>query len=281
MRDETTLSDRARRQFEAPNPGPLFVADWERVLMIHYETDPTVLQPLVPFQLDLRDGRAYVSLVAFTQSGMRSYRGWRLFDRLVKPMATHEFLNLRTYVRVGREAGIYFLAEWLPNRLSVALGPRAYGLPYRFGHVRYDHDHPNGRLRGVVLPDKATGPFVYSAQVDPDTLFESSAAGSLTEFLMERYTAFTARGTTRRAFRVWHPTWPQAPVVASVHDDRLVADSGDWYRYAEPVGANYSPGVRNVWLGSPRRCPQRPTTGTRSRETCGARFRASRRLIKS
>lgn len=246
-------SHRAKRRLEYSNPGPLFVADWQRALMIHYETDPAALQPQVPFPLDLRDGRGYVSLVAFTQSRMRPYRGGGFFGRLLEPIATHEFLNLRTYVRVGFEPGIYFLAEWLPNRLAVALGPRIYGLPYRLGHVRYDHDHRSGQLRGVVVPTKAPGPLVYSARIDPDTRFAPSPTGSLTEFLMERYTAFTARGTARRVFRVWHPPWPQAEAIASVHDDGLLVESGAWYQYAVPVGANYSPGLSNVWLGPPRR----------------------------
>ena len=32
-----------------------------------------------------------------------------------------------------------FLAEWLPNRLSVLLGPATFGLPYRLGDIDYRH----------------------------------------------------------------------------------------------------------------------------------------------
>ncbi|MBI3881156.1 MAG: DUF2071 domain-containing protein [Verrucomicrobia bacterium] len=98
---------------------PLFVADWERALMLHLEVDADELQRAVPFPLDLRDGRAFVSLVAFTLRGMRPAFGGRLGAWLMKPIATHHFLNVRAYVRHRGEPGIFFLAEWLSNRLAV------------------------------------------------------------------------------------------------------------------------------------------------------------------
>jgi uncharacterized protein YqjF (DUF2071 family) len=132
-------------------PGePLLIADWERALMIHYEVDAEALQRMVPFELDLRDGRAFVSLVAFTMRGMRFFRGGALTAWLLRPIATHNFLNVRTYVRRGREDGIYFLAEWLNNKLSVMLGPGVFGLPYRLGRLKYEHDWNARALRGRV-----------------------------------------------------------------------------------------------------------------------------------
>src|SRR5258708_3228276 len=127
------LSDAARRRILGARGEPLFYADWLRAVFIHYEADPEALQREVPFELDLDDGRAYVSLVAFTMRDMRPRIGGRLAAWLLKPIATHEFLNVRTYVRHGGETGIYFLAEWLSNPLSVWLGPLTFGLPYRFG----------------------------------------------------------------------------------------------------------------------------------------------------
>ena len=77
---------------------PLFLADWLRVLMIHFEVDAEALQRDVPYTLDLRDGRAFVSVVAFTMANMRPRVGGQLAAWLFKPIATHDFLNVRTYV---------------------------------------------------------------------------------------------------------------------------------------------------------------------------------------
>src|SRR5215831_3753662 len=71
------------RRFE-----PLFLAAWDSVLMIHCEVDPEALQRSVPFELDLYDGRAFVTLVTFTLRGMRPRFGGRLTARLLQPIAT-------------------------------------------------------------------------------------------------------------------------------------------------------------------------------------------------
>jgi len=144
------LSEAGRLRLLSMRGEPLFIADWDRALMIHFEVDPEELQRAVPFELDLWEDRAYVSLVAFTMSGMRPRLGGRLLGWILRPIATHDFLNVRTYVRCGDETGIYFLAEWLANRLSVALGPRAFGLPYRYGKLNYRHESPSGLLEGRV-----------------------------------------------------------------------------------------------------------------------------------
>src|SRR5262245_34522440 len=69
---------------------PLFLANWDRALMIHYEVEPEALQRIVPFELDLYRGRAFLSLVAFTLQRMRPRFGGRLAELLFRPIATHD-----------------------------------------------------------------------------------------------------------------------------------------------------------------------------------------------
>jgi hypothetical protein len=242
----------ARQRLLSRRGEPLFLADWDRVLMIHFEVDADVLQREVTFELDLRDGRAFVSLVAFTMRGMRPRIGGRLAAWLFRPIATHDFLNVRTYVRHGGEAGIHFLAEWLSNRLAVKFGPRTFGLPYHFGHIAYEHRWKYGRLHGRVR-DAATGTaFAYRIESEFDvSAFALCEDGSLDEWLMERYTAFNCARGRRKFFRIWHPPWPQCRVEAEVGDDSLVGQRWRWFSGARLIGANFSPGVRDVWMGRP------------------------------
>jgi uncharacterized protein YqjF (DUF2071 family) len=183
--DTGLLSAVARHRLLANRGEPLLTADWDRALMIHYEVDPAALRPIVPFPLDLRDGRAYVTLLAFTLRDMKPRRGGKLTEWLFRPIATHGFLNVRTYVRVGNETG------------------------------------------------------------------------TLSEWLMERYTAFTANGRHRRFFRVWHPTWLHTASRITVSDDSLLRNRWPWFAKARLIGANFSPGVRNVWMGRPHRLPSK------------------------
>jgi len=231
----------------------MFIADWDRALMIHYEVDRVALQRIVPFELDLWNGQAFVTLVAFTLRGMRPRAGGRVAALLLKPIATHEFLNVRTYVRRGEEAGIYFLREWLSNRLSVMLGPSFFGLPYKLGRLEYKHLWESGRLTGCVM-DAASGGFSYCGVIDKREDPCESGPGTLTEWLMERYTAFTQRRGSPRFFRVWHEPWLQSPVEVKVTDQTLLESNWPLFRTASRAGANFCRGLHNVWMGRLQSC---------------------------
>jgi uncharacterized protein YqjF (DUF2071 family) len=261
-RVEASLSESARERLLSLPGEPLFIADWMRTLMIHYEVEPAALQRVVPFQLDLRDGRAFISAVAFTLSRMRPRFCSRISAWLLKPISTHHFLNVRTYVRVNGETGIYFLAEWLSNRLSVILGPLAFGLPYRFARIEYNHDWKLAASNASPLPFALTGrvadcgtgnAFAYHARLRTESKFRECEPGSLTEWLMERYTAFTKFGKIRRFFRVWHQPWLQAPASVRVTEQTLLDRNWPLFRNARIVGANFSPELTNIWMGWPHR----------------------------
>jgi len=235
LRPAPSPSALARRRFEE-GERPLFRTAWDRVFMLHYEVDPAALQPQVPFPLDLHDGRAYVSLVAFTLRDLRFFAGG-------PALSTHGFLNVRTYVEGN---GIYFLAEYLTNPFCVFLGPRLYGLPYRRSRLDYRHRPEEGILEGRV--EGGDGAFAYRGRISG-----GAATDSLDAFVLERYTAFTRRGRTDRLFHVWHEPWRVAEVEAEVLDGSLVASTGPWFAEATAVRAHYSRGFDEVWMGRPRR----------------------------
>jgi uncharacterized protein YqjF (DUF2071 family) len=229
---------------------PLFYANWDNILFIHYEIGPDELQRHIPYPLDLYRGRAFVSLVAFTMRGMRPRLGGTLGALLFKPIATHHFLNIRTYVRHKSEAGIYFMREWLSNRMAAWLGPWSFGLPYHFGKIEYRNDFEHKQCRGRV--EANDGSFRYCATLTNE--LGSSAPQSLDEFLLERYTAFTQSRSRRRFFRIWHKPWQQVAAKVEIVTDDLIRATESWWREADCVGANFSPGV-NVWMGWPHNIP--------------------------
>jgi|SRR6185312_1288370 len=268
------IGEAARRRLFSVWGEPLFVADWLRPVFIHYEVPAAELQRDLPFELDLREGKAYVSLVAFTMRGMRPFHGGRLAAWLCRPIAGNEYLNVRTYVRHRGEPGIYFLTEWMNNPFSVRLGPLTFGLPYRFGALNYRHWCEEGVLAGEAR--EKTSLFRYEATPvksgTSNTEHQTSnnervprrgrenggdfipcPAGSLDAFLLERYTAFTAHNGKRRFFRIWHPSWMQQAIRISVTDRSLLAGVWPWFSRATLVGGNYSPGARDVWMGRPHR----------------------------
>lgn len=231
---------------------PALIADWIGAVFIHFAISPDELQPHVPFTLDTRDGIACVSLVAFTQRRLRPTFGGRMAEVLSGPLAHHEFLNVRTYVRVGNERGIFFIAEWIPNRLAALIGPPLYGLPYRVGRLRYAHDLAAGRIRGNVA---ASGGHVTFEGRLAEPTFETAGDDTLDAFLVERYTAWTFRHGVARRFRIRHAPWEVAQAQVTLSENDLLDPlCGGLLRNREPIAAHASPGVFNVQIGPPQRC---------------------------
>jgi uncharacterized protein len=251
--DTNQPSARARERMLAQRGEPLFIAAWHDALMIHFEVDAATLQRDVPFELDLWNGRAFISLVAFTMLHMRPRVGGKLAALLFRPIATHHFLNVRTYVRHGGECGIHFMAEWLTNRLAVLLGPSTFGLPYHYGHIEYQRDLENGRILGRIADPNSRTALTFEARPTGATAFQPCAAGSLDEWLMERYIAFNSANRVRRFFRVWHPPWPQRSAESVLGENSLLTGNWPWFNKAQLVGANFSRGFETVWMGRPCR----------------------------
>jgi uncharacterized protein len=141
--------------------------------------------------------------------------------------------------------------------LSVAFGPLAFGLPYRFGRIEYSHNWKLtssnvSALTGRVEDRKTGNAFAYHATLT-ERQFRVCAPDSLTEWLMERYTAFTKFRTLRRFFRVWHQPWLQVSANVRVTEQSLLDTNWPLFRDARIVGANFSPELKDVWMGWPHR----------------------------
>ena len=135
-----------------------------------------------------------------------------------------------------------------PETAGHVVGPPLFGLPYQLGKIAYEHD-------GRILRGRVTGGgngFSYRAEGDVATPFTPCEAGSLDEFLLERYTAFTEWRGLRRKFRVQHEPWPQTRVRATIQDESLLRGHFAWWTEAQLVGANFSPGVSAVTIGIPQ-----------------------------
>lgn len=68
-------------------------ARWENLIMANYSIDAELLMPFLPkgVELDLYDGKAYVSLVGFI------FKRSRIFNIPIPLMGTFEEINLRFF----------------------------------------------------------------------------------------------------------------------------------------------------------------------------------------
>jgi uncharacterized protein len=219
---------------------PLFVGDWLSLGMVHLELPPNELQAGVPFELDLFDGNAIVSLVFFTMRDMRLARAPALVNKLFYPFREQRFLNVRTYVRHRGEPGIHFIAEWISNAVCVHLGPLLYSLPYRRGR----HEFADNTFCVTDHPTRTS----FACDFRFKEPFGLCERGSRDEFVFERYAAFNSHRWSAKSFHVSHAPWEQCRAEANIANVSLLRTHFPWFSRARIAGANYSPGVRDVLM---------------------------------
>lgn len=242
-----SIAAKARARMEAASWETLFLADWTEATFLHFEVDGKLLQHIVPFAIDRYEGRSFVTLVAFTMKRLRCRYGGRYTEWLTYPIASHRFLNLRAYVRGRDGAGIFFMHEWLDNRLSVRMGPFTFGLPYR--HASLEYLRSETAVRGEIRSPEASGAFFgrfsgTTSLAEPD---------GLDAFFLERYTAYTAAGRRPMFFRVWHHPWQfRALEIDALEIVNFLGElRQDWVKSMRFVSAVHSEGVEDVWMGRP------------------------------
>lgn len=227
--------------------GPLLKADWRDVLMIHFAINVNELQPYIPFPLDLFEGQAVITLVAFRMERLR-LETWPDAPRWLLEPGEHAFLNVRTYVRVNGERGIYFINEYVPKMLARLVGPATYGLPYRFARIDYQHDARNRRFYGRLGGRRGI-------EIDADYALapELTQPGTFEEFVLERYNAYTRQLGRGYRFRVEHPPWRMRRARLLHWDDDLLRANHAFWPRVRYLGAHFTTGFRDVEMGAPRR----------------------------
>ncbi len=250
-------SDAGKTRLLSIKGEPLVFAEWCRVLFLHYEIEPSVVNAQLPpsLGLELHQGKAIVSLVALTMRRFRANRVAPFWARLFAAVSEQRFFNLRTYVRHEDEPGAFFFWSWLSRPWGLPLPIRPLGLTCDFAGSEYHHEHEKGSLWGVVRGRARHGRFAYHGQIRPYQSFSPCIAGSLAEFALERFSGYFWHRGAGCVFRAWHDGWLQAPIEMEIEDDSLAVHAFPWLAQARFVEAQYAPGFDDVWIGRPHRLP--------------------------
>lgn len=210
---------------------------WRGLLFLHWPVRPEALRGVVPRELplELRDGSAWVSVIAFDIRAAR--------PPLAPPGLAIDFLetNARTYVRLpGGEPAVWFFSLEASSPLAVAGARIAYGLPYHW--ARMGRESEDGAV--VYRTVRRRGPDAPGLEVRYRVGPRRGTAepGSLDEFLIERYVLHVVRRGAVRSVRVRHRPYPLRDVeVELVAEDLLAA--GRVERPAAAPLAHFSDGV--------------------------------------
>ena len=189
------LQSTAHRPWPLPEGRWAYYQEWNDAIFLHWQVDAAALRQLVPepLELDYHDGKAWVSVVAFTMEKIRP----RLLPPF-PPISNFHEINVRTYVHHRGKAGVYFLSIEGGKRLSCLLARGLSGLPYRYSDMQ--------RKPGVYR----SGNFEKgdSLEIQYSIGEKTSSKTDLDRWLTERYALFQEQGDTLDEFEIHHIEWP-------------------------------------------------------------------------
>jgi uncharacterized protein YqjF (DUF2071 family) len=221
------------------NEGPVIgFQRWDRLLFLHFEVPRESLQALVPsrLELDTFEGRAFVSVTPFTVVGAR-LRGAPPLPGISR---FHE-LNVRTYVRNGEDAAVWFFSLDAASPAAVAIARASLRLPYCYAGMHRSLDRGVFRYDSVRVLPAPQATFSGSWSVRGDAA--PAEPGTLSHFLCERYALFS-RAFASKLFRVRvrHAPWPLR-AAEEVRFAETLAQADGLPPLGAPVLAQYSDGV--------------------------------------
>ncbi|RMB18130.1 YqjF family protein [Haloplanus aerogenes] len=225
---------------------PILTVTGRDVLFAHWPLDPATVESHVPDALDVAtfDGSAWVSALALENRGFG--------PGTIRPPPWLERgmpqLNLRTYVTLDGQSGVYFLSLDAGERLAAWVGRRAFGLPFHRASMRLTRRGDTVTFRSRRDGEPSTvfqaryRPTGEAYQADPDSI-ESFCIEHLRYFLPEsesRHIGNAGRG------RVWvgeldREPWTLRPVDATIRRNTLFEAVGLPTPTTDPV-VQYSPG---------------------------------------
>ncbi len=224
----------------AHRPWPLsrkrwkYYQEWNNAIFLHWELDVKELKKFVPAELeiDLFEGKAWVSLVAFTMEKIRL----RNLPPL-SPVSNFHEINIRTYVKKNNKAGVYFLSMEGSTKLSCKVAKTLSQLPYRHSKIQ--------RTENLYCSENKH--FKEKLRIDYKIGEKLSEKSALDKWLTERYALFQENKKSINEFEIHHVEWP-------AHELQLKSLEIEYPRYNKffenpPNLMHYSPGVQVVAWG--------------------------------
>ncbi|WP_370633934.1 YqjF family protein, partial [Deinococcus sp. RIT780] len=203
---------------------PALRMEWHDLCFLHWAVPARALQRMLPrgVQLDTRAGQAYLGVVPFRMEGVAP-----LHVPDVPGLSAFPELNLRTYVTVNGEPGVWFYSLDVTQPLAAALARTFFHLPYRHSRMWVDRQGGVTRYASELLAPGTPGGGRFAGAYRPTGEPLTVPAGSLEAWLTDRLNLFSAdrAGRVYRG-RIEHRAWPLRRALAQVRVNTLADPLG-------------------------------------------------------
>ncbi len=199
--------------------------NWDQLLFAHWPVKAEVLEARIPqeFTLDTYDGYAWIAVVPFLMNKVK-------FRYLPEIPMTNRFLelNVRTYIKYKEKSGVYFFSLDASNLLAVEAARIWFGLPYLRAEMNDSKlpEDPHAIHYESTRVDRRAPSANLDVQYRPTGEIINSSAGSLEEFLTERYCLFCLRGRSIMRGDIHHKKWDLQPAEAEFRENTMLEPLG-------------------------------------------------------
>jgi len=234
------LSATEHRPWPLPSIKWSYYQEWNDAIFLHWRVDATLIKEYIPkeLELDLIDGSAWVSLVAFTMERIRP----RVLPSF-SPISNFHEINIRTYVTRGAKSGVYFLNIEAGKRISCYVAKMLSELPYRYSNMkRISNRFTSNQVStgsSFKLEYELGGKILQITQLD--------------RWLTERYALFQDSKQYLNQFEIHHTEWLLKEIT--VHSLLLNYPKFPDLFHERPDLCHYSPGVSVLaWGKESQKC---------------------------
>jgi uncharacterized protein len=181
-------------------------ANWENIIMANYALAPEVLQPFLPrgVELDLYNGKAYVSLVGFM------FKDTTIFKIPIPYFGTFEEINLRFYVKRKdgdiEKRGVVFINETIPYKIVAWMANKLYKEHYTTIPTKHSIkiNDDNKQIEYYWKINKVWNSIVVNATTENTEMQKDS----FEEYIFEHYFGYTKIDEANtEEYTISHPSW--------------------------------------------------------------------------
>lgn len=174
--------------------------NWEDLIISTFEVEKKILETYLPnnTELDLFNGKALMSVVAFTFSKVK------FFGLKVPFHQKFGQINFRFYAKskINGAKGVVFIKEFAPKPLIALIANKIYNEPFFFKNIRFNKNITNNK-KSIKYSYKN---LQMKAAASKTT--ESLSKNSLEEFIVDRYIAFVKSSNTKTfQYKIYHKPW--------------------------------------------------------------------------
>lgn len=222
------LQQTDHREYPLPKGPWIMMQKWEHLLFMHWPVREDLIKNHLPpgLELDTYDGNAWISIIPFKVSAMRLRKMPKLpyFGCFLE-------LNVRTYVKKDKKAGVYFFSLDT-SKLLAAAGGRIATLSYYYAKMNMKKERDQ-IIFSSVRKGKSTSGFKASYRPAADPFHPEKE--SLDYWLMERYFLYSYRYGKLFRGDIHHRKWEVQKAEADVKKQTMTAFLGEKTSYTKPL----------------------------------------------